>query len=690
MSGKWPDPKYPAEICDIGEKEFWAAWRPTGARKDDEIRQAIAFAAKKQKSKAYQTLTEFHRHGLTDYWQAEREKILAQPKPDPVIIRNLMNNRIRGWHATEIDFGKKIDWATTGFGPSGLCGFHYMGWLQPAITRYVQSGNPTLRQWLIDLVIDYYTCRNQTYPRGKAGTLNIHPVYYELGAAAKTDNFDHLYFALLDQGDLPAAAIEGFNKLFLGFARSLSLCQTSGYRDFNWQIAGCSSLFKLGSMFPQYGEAKTWRKTAQKMLLAHLDNDFFSDGGHKERCWSYGWGVIKNLTSAFDVAEAFGGFGTDRQTYIRGLRKAYKWYALTTGPDEWVSGWGDGHLCNTEGTLELASPAIRGKSDRNFGADRSKSMYLKPSGYAIMRNGGASHHAYLTMSMGPFMGWHSHQDTLAFNFWMYGKPLIEEIGRFGSYDNPMDPAFRRAPAHNLVTVDGQGWIKTELERRTANNVVWHSDETVDIISGRHTPYVPEGSDAQQILGQVARTLIFVKDPGYVLVFDRVMNEQLGATVFSITQHWHSPCEFQRLSSTRAQTKGRPGMLMLYPDSDSLRRLEPGIDYTPEERGDPSDPYPARYHLRARRWLDPGHIGAVGFTTLLFPFCKQPGAVSLKPLPRLTGTVPFQAEGFHVQLPDRVDTFIFNPEKLQGLRYAGKTIAERVRVRLGTKAWTNVR
>ncbi|NTV38000.1 MAG: hypothetical protein HGA82_02260, partial [Anaerolineales bacterium] len=59
---------------------------------------------------------------------------------------------------------------------------------------------------------------------------------------------------------------------------------------------------------------------------------------------------------------------------------------------------------------------------------------------------------FMSINFGHWGGGHTHDDLLDFSIWRYGQPLIEEVGRFGSYDNPLDPFFRSEEAHNQIVL----------------------------------------------------------------------------------------------------------------------------------------------------------------------------------------------------------------------------------------------
>jgi hypothetical protein len=223
----------------------------------------------------------------------------------------------------------------------------------------------------------------------------------------------------------------------------------------------------------------------------------------------------------------------------------------------------------------------------------------------------------------------------------------------------------------------------DKKNRTARDVVWHSTPEADFLTAWHTAYRGQPLEPQSMNLITRRTVVFIKDPGYALVFDSVREEGSGpgeGPYFSLAQNWHSPFPFKQLSATTARTKGRSAMLIAFARENFLRRIECGADFAGDEATSPSE-YPERHYLRARRWMDVEYRGACGFTTLLFPFKGKAPKVSIKPLP-LEGAEPYRADAFQITTPKGKDVIVLNPEKMPGLTFQGQELNGRALLTLG--------
>ena len=265
-------------IENITEADFWSALR-TGPG----LRAAIAAGKAGRKAQAYRLVGEHHAKSLASEAEAYVESVqqVGSAAEAATTVREkadlILQHQIDGWHTRVIKFGKVIDF-NADFGASGQYGFHYLGWLTPVMQQYVLSGRAKYRNCFVDIIKQYYSQRAKI----KRRIASLHPVYYELGAHAKTNVILPTYAHLVGDEQLDPKAREAMLKLLLGFARSLYRIAEPGYRAGNWQIVGCASLYWLGAAFPEFKEAAAWRKRGEERIRQHAEQDFFADGGHGE------------------------------------------------------------------------------------------------------------------------------------------------------------------------------------------------------------------------------------------------------------------------------------------------------------------------------------------------------------------------------------------------------------------------
>lgn len=254
---------------------------------------------------------------------------------------------------------------------------------------------------------------------------------------------------------------------------------------------------------------------------------------------------------------------------------------------------------------------------------------------------------FMSINFGGSGGWHTHADLLDFSLWRYGQPLIEEVGRFGSYDNPLDPRFRAAESHNQIVLD-----HIEMDRRThqGHDVCWLSTKEADLFSAWHEAYGR---------ARIQRQIIFLK-PDAWLMYDVVSAKEY---IFQATQCLHGVRPFKNLDPGVWHLEGRPSCLVVCAQPDQIRRTVTGIDYDRRDYGELTPNTPAyqyeRHRLQLSQWRDVGDSRPITFATLLVPFNGKKPTASLNPLP-VRGDDSGRAGAFTVALNGRNYPVVFNP------------------------------
>lgn len=657
----------------ITEKDFWSSMKAAAGLKPAlEAAKVGHRVSSGSFGKAYRLLGAYHARTLASEAEAYRESLLSA-KEDPKSVADLrrradmvLRHEIQGWHGHVIKFGTTIDF-NADFGQSGQYGFHYLSWLIPVLDMYVMTGARKFRDCFINIIKQYYDQRTKLVFR----IPHLHPVYYELGARAKINLLISAYATLAGNKALDSEAREAILKLLLGCGRSLYGLQETGYRSGNWQIVGCAALYRLGAAFPEFRESAKWRKRAETILTEHARKDFFADGGHGERCWGYGLMSLNGMIRFYRVALRHGLLDVRRKTYWkRFLKKCYRWYAASTTPSRHTLNYGDGGIGNAQDIFDAACRLFpEMKKERGLlGVDRTKSNILRPSGYAFMRGGDDPDDPFMSINFGRWGGGHTHADLLDFTIWKYGRPIIDEVGRFGSYDNPLEPLFRSEQSHNQIVLEHCSMNRQEHE---GQGVLWHSTNEADFFSAWHEAYAQ---------ARIHRHIIFVK-PFYWVIYDVITAKEY---IFQVSSCLHALKSFRIIGRGKVLATGSPGCLILLANPGDVRSCETGVDYTRKEyNGVKGNFAEERYRLRIRKWRDIMDHRPITFATLLMPFKgrKAPEA-SITPV-RLQGDKTGQAGAFRVTWNGRKDLLVFNPNGGM-VRCGRRELAAPMAVRLGRK------
>jgi hypothetical protein len=638
------DDFFKSRILTISEDDFWNSLLPL-----KDLETAIAAGKAGKRDLAYRLLGDYHRRTLTVEANAYRERIAAESKDSASLqsrrdaADRVLRRDINGWASQRIQFGPVIDF-NVNFGRSGQYGFHYLGWLKPVLDQYLTSRETKYRDDLITITKQYYDQRGKLVLR----IPHLHPVYYELGAHAKAEIFIPAYAVLAGEKALDTQAREAMLKLLVGFARSLYRMQTE-YRPGNWQIVGAQSLYHLGVCFPEFRESESWRQKGVELLRDHAEKDFFADGGHGERCWGYGHMSLGGIAEFYGIAMRHQALDAGAQAYWQSfLKRGYQWFAASTAPGNYQLNYGDGHIAPAGNIIAEALKLFPelGKEPGLLGIDRSKSAILRPSGYAFMRTADTADSPFMSINFGNWGGGHTHQDLLDFSIWRFGQPLIEEVGRFGSYDNPLDPFFRSEVAHNQIVLEN---IPMNRKENRGQDILWLATESADFFSGWHEAYSKV---------RVQRQVVFVK-PDYWVVYDTILADDY---IFQVSNTLHGVTPFRILDEGRARLEGKPSCLVIFARPGEIRRMTTQVDYAVKDFTGP-DLYKMateRHRLTAMKWRDVGDQRPINFTTLFLPFQSDDlPDIKLTPL-AVSGDATGQAEAYAVSWKGRTDTLVFNP------------------------------
>lgn len=662
-----------ADMIDISDEAFWKSLR---VRKGDpaaaELRHAIKLGLDGKRAAAWRAINAYHRIVLAD--QYERHCKLAEAEPD---LGDEAINKL-------LDTPLTVDRKTGRYSRD-----QRFGWMQAPNRRLLLHDDVRCHAFAAKVFEHLYRNRKRLH----VPKLAEHPIFGALGTDFKLYAYVPGYLGLIfSKHGCPPGATEGVLKFMLGWGRWL-YGRVLPFRIHNVHTSACCGLFTIPRMFPEFRESTAWDKRGSDFLVRTIRESFFEDGAHKERVWGYGYYTVWRLQDIYGLAASRGGFGKDDDFYRNRLREAYRWFAKTLGPDELKPSYGDCELFSGTPILDRGEAMFPETKRRDFGVDRGASYFLPESGFAIMRNGGGPTATYINTSFGRFAGWHSHHDVLSMNLWAYNRPLLEELGRFSSYGNPLDLLFRAPESHNQVLIDGMHY---DARDQPAKDVHWYSDKHVDYFSAFHTCYrwLPNKDGCGYIISMAAivrRTILLVKHAGYALVMDSVRDEESETFNRATTSHWHSPFGFEVIDKQRVRTglaaEGQ-GCVLAFARGEGLKDFLIEPDYAGEDAAK-HELYPERWHLRARRWFREGGAQCIGFATVLQPFKGRVPNVSVTPV-ELKGGVRFRAEGFEVKTPAGTDVLLLNPEKFKGVQYGRTAVKGRAKLRVGGRSsWIDI-
>lgn len=675
----------PDNVVTITEKDFWSSLRvPRGCARPDLLRGAIRLGLAGRRDAAYGALAAYHREALADEWARVRSAAASGPAPAEGVLRDLLRRKVTAWHTQVIQFGREIDWIPASLAHDSVHGFNYLHWLRPAVTAFIRTGEPRYRAFLIDIL----TQRAQALHRPEWKDQMPWLTFSALQVHAKWAVMWPSYLALIHSGEVPTETAEGLLKLFLGFGRATAAAFKAYVPANNAFCAANTDFLHLALVLPEFRESAAWRRKATGFLREHARRGFYADGGNRERVWGYGVMHLQALTDGYRTAARHGGLGRADAEILGAIRRGAAWYVQSITPEPWNAfptygdaGWSKGDRLESIARLVEGIPGV---ADPRTDPRRARSALLGSSGFAILRNGSDARSTYANLNVGEFGGWHSHWDLLSMNVWAHGEPLLEELCRFGPYGTPLDVLFRAPESHNQVLIDGMVY---DNQRVKGEDVAWHSDARIDYVSAYHRAYryycfgqKDDRGITPNIEAVVRRTIVLVKDPGYLVVMDAVSNLNSPSFTRAVSQHWHSPAPFRVAGPGVVRVEGRAGCLLAFAHPEGLQRFDTGVDFTAQEASHLGYAYD-RYSLRVRRWMPLDYRGNVGFLTVIYPFRGRAPALRVRAL-AVRGGAWWQADAVEVTGPSGRDVIALNPERRKGVALGRQPVRGRAWIRLG--------
>ena len=333
----------------------------------------------------------------------------------------------------------------------------------------------------------------------------------------------------------------------------------STYFSPNTHLTGeALGLFFIGTMFPEFEEAKRWQDLGRRILIEQLPVQVKPDGVYFEQTVYY-----HRYTTDFYIHFLL----LSRANHLTLPPQVENWLVLMldhlmyiTRPDGTTPFLGDddgGRLAKLEvrpandfrGTLGVAS-VLFSRGDYKFVAgdaaeellwllgveglrqfDNTKpqepkelSRAFRHGGYFVMRDGWKRDSNYLIFDCGPhgiLNCGHAHSDALSFALAAKGETILIDPGTC-TYTGSKELRnwFRSSQAHNTVTVDGEsssvpnGTFTWKSIARCAA-VSWISRKRFDFVSGEHDGFMRLDDPVT-----TNRSILFLKQD-YWIVRDRL-------------------------------------------------------------------------------------------------------------------------------------------------------------------------
>ena len=347
----------------------------------------------------------------------------------------------------------------------------------------------------------------------------------------------------------------------------------STYFSPNTHLTGeALGLFFIGTLFPEFKEAKRWQDLGSRILIEQLPVHVRSDGVYFEQS-SYYHRYTTDFYLHFLLLSRTNNFTLPPQVE-EFLVRLLDHLMYITRPDGTVPLFGDddgGRLAMLDarpaddfrGTLAIGS-VVLDRGDYKYvagdaaeellwltgpeGLNRFDKMVAKQppetskafqeGGYFVMRDGWTRESNYLLFDCGPhgsLSNGHAHADVLSFDVAARGRTILVDPGTYtytGSQE--LRDWFRSSAAHNTLTMDGEsssvpGGSFSWKNTATATPLLWITHDQFDFISGKHDGFERLESPATHF-----REILFIKN-NYWVIRDRVVTK--GAHRYDLFFHF---------------------------------------------------------------------------------------------------------------------------------------------------------
>jgi heparan-sulfate lyase len=439
--------------------------------------------------------------------------------------------------------------------------FSLWGLMRRFEQAYLHSGDAAYAKAWLEMFDYWYVTHRPPAQRPKMYISFIWMPYWRtLGAGGSAIHLcdSERWLAEASELGLDRDAIFNVYKSLLEHAQFLRLCNDV-FMPSNWQTCQCEALVKIGTYFPSFTESHGWCEHAWLLTQEHMVRETYDDGTHCENSVGYATGVINQYRNVVRLVRKAG--GQIPAEFRRKWKSMYLWAVKIVPPTGNYVPCGDNGIgadgsfvknAIVKGALEFNDPAMKflaecypedvtrtaeeqfenttavlGAYNRVAAQEPSYSSVLLPdAGWAMMRESWDSRARYLFFDYGWDEAWHSHPDFGTFNIWAYGKPIVTECGRGGSYEADISKRwYKQTIAHNTVMVDSRSMRKC-VDNRLEH---WWTGPEYDFAGGT--------SDGYRWIGVLHnRRVLFVK-PDYWIVTDFLPGPAYYGTSFQ-TSGYH--------------------------------------------------------------------------------------------------------------------------------------------------------
>lgn len=292
-------------------------------------------------------------------------------------------------------------------------------------------------------------------------------------------------------------------------------------------------VFYVGTFFPEFKDAPTWRKSGVDVLVRECKKQVFDDGGQFELDPLYHMACIEIFCKAIQMADMNGLRNEFPQEFLDTVENMIVFYYNISYPDYTNPCFSDAKrrgkdrkLVNYRIWAQLFPDNEQIRYFMTEGREGKKPENLSKgflsSGFFTFRNGWGPDATVMVLKAGPMGGWHNQPDNGTFELWFNGTNLFPDSGFYvyAGDDNIMKLRnwFRQTMVHKTLTLDDKN-----IRRNASVTRLWKED-------GKTPMLVTENQGYENLKHR--RSVFFVDQTYFVIV-----DEAIGSATGTVNLHY---------------------------------------------------------------------------------------------------------------------------------------------------------